>query len=90
MTVDALSVEAYQETESKREFQRTVILDTIAKAMHPSSADLARLTSLPRSSVTGRLKELENEGAIYKAGTKKDPFTKKTVHWYAVAWKVTG
>lgn len=88
MTADALSIKAYYETQDKRAIQRAIILDTITKAMHPSSADLERLTGLPRSSITGRLKEMENDGIIYKAGRKKDPFTGKTVHWYAKTWGV--
>lgn len=83
MTVDVLSVQAYHSTASKRQVQRDMVLQVIDQAMHPSSSDIARLTGLQRTSVTGRLKELEDEGIIRKAGTKVDPWTKKTVNWYA-------
>jgi len=80
--IDALSIQAYHETVSKRQIQRDLILSVIDNATHPSSSDIARLTKLPRTSVTGRLKELENEGIICKKNTKIDPWTKKTVNWY--------
>lgn len=82
MTVDALSIQAYRETASRRQVQRDMVLQVIDQARHPSSSDIARLTGLQRTSVTGRLKELEDEGIIRKAGTKVDPWTKKTVNWY--------
>ena len=84
MTVDALSIEAYATLGSKREAQKQIILDTIRQARHPSSADLERFTRIQRTSVCGRLRELEQDGKICKGGTKKDPFTGKTVHWYKV------
>ena len=84
MTADILSIQAYQETASKRASQREIIVKAVALAMHPSSSDIARFTHLPRTSVTGRLKELEEDGRIIKAGTKIDPWTKKTVNWYKV------
>lgn len=84
MTVDALSIEAYSSLGSTKEAQAQIILDTIRRARHPSSADLERFTRIQRTSVCGRLRELEKDGRIYKAGTKIDPFTKKRVHWYKV------
>ncbi|WII06996.1 helix-turn-helix domain-containing protein [Methanomassiliicoccales archaeon LGM-RCC1] len=84
MTVDVLSLEAYASLGSTKEAQAQIILDTIRKARHPSSADIERLTKIKRTSVTARLKKLEDDGLIYKAGTKKDPFTHKTVNWYGV------
>ena len=84
MTADTLSIEAYRECAPKRMVQREIVLDVIARARHPSSADIERFTHIPRTSVTGRLKELEQEGLIRKAGKKIDPWTKHKVYWYAV------
>lgn len=82
--VDELSVEAYHATDAKRAAQREIILDVVAQATHPSSKDIERLTGIQRTSVCGRLKELEDENLIRKGGRKIDPFTKRTVSWYEV------
>lgn len=84
MAVDGLSVEAYHATESLRANQRRIILETVAQATHPSSKDIERLTGIQRTSVCGRLKELEDDKLIAKGGKKIDPFTKRTVSWYKV------
>lgn len=82
--IDPNSIDAYRSTDGLRDDQRTLVFDTIRQARHPSSADVARLTGLPRTSVCGRIRELEKDGLIYKASTKIDPFTKKTVNYYMV------
>jgi len=82
--IDPNSIDAYRSTVGLRDGQRMLVFDTIRQARHPSSADVARLTGLPRTSVCGRLRKLEQDGFIYKAGTKIDPFTKKTVNYYMV------
>lgn len=79
------SCEAYATTEGRRAEQARIILEVIGQAMHPSSADIARFTNIQRTSVTGRIRELEAQGLIFKAGKKVDPFSKKTVYWYAPA-----
>ena len=76
------SLEAYFFTEGKRASQRDTIFYTIKANTGLSSSDISALTRIPRTSVTGRLKELEDEGMIAKAGIKKDPVTKMTVHTY--------
>lgn len=81
--IEATSVEAYIETAPQRELQREAAYRTVCLALHPSSSDIARFTGLPRTSVCGRLRELEKEGRIHKAADKIDPFTRKRVHWYA-------
>jgi len=77
------SLKAYSETIPERSEQREIIFNIICQATHPSSSDIARLSGIQRTSVCGRLKELENEGRIHKAKKKIDPWTKKTVYWYA-------
>ena len=84
MPVDRNSIRAYHEDEARLSTIREQVYFTIAHARHPSSSDLARLMDLQRTTITGRLKELEEDGLIYKAGTKIDPWTKKTVNWYAI------
>lgn len=84
MTVDINSIIAYHDTVGERDCKRTIILETVRKATHPSSSDIVRLTGIQRTSVTGRLRELEEDGLIMKAGTKIDPFTKMRVNWYEV------
>lgn len=84
MSVDPNSIDAYYETERMRDSIRLKVYETVRDATHPSSSDIVRLTGIQRTSVTGRLKELEEDGIIYKAGVKKDPFTKKRVNYYAV------
>ena len=85
MTVDINSIQAYHETVKERDSKRAIILETVRNATHPSSSDIVRLTGIQRTSVTGRLKELEEDGLIRKGATSKiDPFTKKKVHWYEV------
>jgi len=81
--IDACSIESYRTLGMTAEVQRMRVLDTVRQARHPSSSDIERLTGIQRTSVTARLKKLEDDGLIYKAGTKKDPFTGKTVNWYA-------
>ena len=82
--MDRNSIDAYRSTDGLRDDQRTLVLSIIRQARHPSSADVARLSGLPRTSVCGRIRELEKDGLIYKANTKIDPFTKKTVNYYMV------
>lgn len=82
MAVYATSLEAYYSTSDKRASQRDTVLYTIRANAGLSSSDIAAITRIPRTSVTGRLKELEDEGSIMKAGTKKDPVTNITVTIY--------
>lgn len=85
MTVDPNSIKAYHEDAERLNPQRQIVLETIKNATHPSSADIVRLTGISRTSVCGRLKELENDGLIRKGDKPKiDPFTKKTVNYYVV------
>ncbi len=76
------SLEAYFSTEGKRASQRDTIFYTIKANTGLSSSDISALTRIPRTSVTGRLRELEDEGMIAKDRTKKDPVTNMTVHIY--------
>ena len=59
MVVDINSIIAYHQTTDERESKRAIILETVRMARHPSSSDIVRLTGIQRTSVTGRLKELE-------------------------------
>lgn len=82
--IEDTSIKAYAETEELRQAQKMVVYDMVKQARHPSSSDIARFTRLPRTSVTARLKKLEDDGMIKKGGTKRDPHTGKTVNWYKV------
>ena len=82
MTATDTSIQAYIETEHQRSAQAEVVYNMICEARHPSSSDIARLTGIERTSVCARIRKLEQDGRIYKASTKIDPWTKKTVYWY--------
>lgn len=82
--IESTSIKAYHETVSERQAQREIVFEAVRFAKHPCNADIVRITKIPRASVCGRLRELELDGRIYEAGTKIDPFTRKTVKWYAV------
>lgn len=84
MTVDQCSIDAYYQTEPTRCAQRNRVYDCIRTHKQLSSADIARRLDLPRASVTGRLRELEQDGLIRKAGRKRDNMTNITVNWYEV------
>lgn len=85
MTTDQMSVLSYHSMNKwKKDGQRQAILSLIRGNHQPSNADLTEWSKLPRASVCGRLKELENKGYIYKAGKKVDPNTGKMVNYYAV------
>jgi len=81
--IESTSMKAYIETVDERKAQIELVFQAVCLARHPSSSDISRFTHLQRTSVCGRLRQLEQDGRIYKAGTKIDPFTKKTVNWYA-------
>ena len=83
MTVDQNSIDAYHEDMERLETIRDKVYYIVCNATHPSSSDIARMLKTERTTITGRLKELEEEDLIYKADKKKDPWTKKTVNWYA-------
>ena len=82
------SLDAYRDTKDERDYLRERIYDLVCHVVQPSSSDIARIGRMQRTSVTGRLRELEQEGRIYKAGKKKDEKTGKTVWWYAPKYKV--
>lgn len=91
MTIDT-SLDAYIDTKDLRSLQAQRIYETISRTVYPSSSDIARITGMQRTSVTGRLRELEQAGRIIKAGKKKDPVTQKSVYYYctvkeAAAWE---
>ena len=87
MAVDKNSVDAYYEDMERLETIRDRVYYIVEHATHPSSSDIARLMKTERTTITGRLKELENDDLIYKADTKKDPWTGKTVNWYAPTYR---
>lgn len=82
------SLESYIQDEEKREYMADKVYDLVCHIIQPSSADIARIGKMPRTSVTGRLRELEQAERIVKAGKKKDHRTGKTVYWYAPTGKV--
>ena len=77
------SIKAYHELQSQFKNQKQWVLYCVMNTYKPSNTDITNVSKLPRTSVCGRLKELEDEGAIYKAGKKTDPFSKMEVWWYA-------
>jgi len=84
MTVDQCSIDAYYSTAPTRNAQRNLVYDCVRTHKEQSSADIARLLKMQRTSVTGRLRELEKGGLIRKAGRKRDEITNVTVNWYEV------
>jgi len=85
MTITDTSLQAYIETEHQRTAQAEIVYNMICQARHPSSSDIARLTGIERTSVCARIRKLEQDGRIYKAKKKIDPWTKKEVYWYEPA-----
>lgn len=80
----ATSLEAYATEQTKFETVRETVYHVIQQAMMPSSRDIARFIDVDRTTICGRLRELEDAGLIYKAGTKLDPFTHKKVNYYKI------
>ena len=80
--VEDTSREAYHQDAARLELQRERVYQAVCDAMHPSSRDIARILDLSRTSVTGRLKELEDDGLIEKAAKKIDPWSRHQVWWY--------
>lgn len=78
------SLDAYVDTKTVRGLQCNVIFDLINRQSQLSSEDIAKLTNISRTSVCGRLKELEDGGFIYKAG-KKVGGSGRFVYYYGVA-----
>ena len=62
MTVDENSVKAYHDLQDKFETQKEWVLYCVKNTYKPSSTDITNVSNLPKSSVTGRLKELEDSG----------------------------
>jgi DNA-binding MarR family transcriptional regulator len=74
---------AYNTDRARLDSQKEKVFEIVCLARHPSSRDVARLMGVERTSITGRLKELEDEGLIEKAPNKKrDPWTGHEVYWY--------
>lgn len=85
MTVAQTSLLAYFSIDPmKMQTVRDRILLTISQARRPSNADFERLAGVRLSSVCGRVNELAKAGLIEPGGTKLDPFTRKTVQWWAI------
>ena len=84
LTVDQCSIDAYYQTEPSRDVQRSRVYDCIRTHPHLSSADIAVRLNMQRTSVTGRLRELEKGSLIRKGGRKRDARTNVTVNWYEV------
>ena len=78
------SIQSYHESPAMLASQMEEVYGTVLQARHPSSSDIERLTGIPRTSVCARLRKLEKDGRIYKGGKKVDPFSGKTVYWYAI------
>ena len=84
MVVMDTSIEAYYSPEPDKDLQRAIILDVIRTVPDQCSREIAQITKLPRTSVTGRLRELETDGVIAKGVKKKDSITNKTVYTYYI------
>lgn len=84
MTVADTSIQAYHDLQEKFESQKEWVLYCVAHTYKPSSTDITNVSKLPRSSVTGRLNDLEKEGQIHKAGKKVCPFSHCMVYYYEV------
>lgn len=90
MTVDKNSVKAFYELQSEFETEEEWVFYCVQNTYKPSSRDIMNVSKLPRNSVCGRLKGLEDKGRIHKAGVKTDPWTKRDVNWYGVGPKPEG
>lgn len=86
MTVETTSIMSYYDEDNQRMFEtvRDYVYYIVQNAYKPSSSDISRIGNLARNTVTGRLKELEEDGLIEKRGPKMDPFTHKQVFYYVV------
>ena len=82
------SLEAYGASEMKRAVMRQIIYEMICDNDGLCSLDIAIKGNFARTSVTARLKELEQDGLIYKARKKKCEATGFTVWTYAPSYKV--
>lgn len=82
MVVQITSIDAYYTDKERLELVREGVLRCIKYGTQPSSRDIARWLDTERTTITGRLRELETDGLIYKAGQKTDPFTHKRVYYY--------
>lgn len=79
--IDQMSLDSYKtlDVSSQRGAILAVIRDNNGIL---SSRDIADITGIPRTSVTGRLRELERRSFIAKTGPKLDPVTNKMVNTY--------
>jgi len=68
MSVSETSIKAYHDLQAQFKTQREWILYCIENTYKPSSTDITNVSKLPKTSVCGRLKELEDDGKIHKAG----------------------
>lgn len=78
------SIKAYHDLQEKFKSQKEWVLYCVKNTYKPSNTDITNVSKLPRTSVCGRLRELEEDGTIFKAGKKIDPFSKCEVYWYGV------
>lgn len=86
MTADT-SIKTYHDLQEHFKSQKEWVLYCVQNTYKPSSTDITNVSKLPRTSVCGRLRELEEEGRIHKHAKKIDPFTKQEVYWYALGTK---
>lgn len=84
MSVSDTSIKTYHDLQAQFKSQREWVLYCVQNTYKPSSRDITNVSKLPRTSVCGRLRELEDDGLIHKAGVKLDPFSKQQVHWYGL------
>ena len=82
------SLEAYGASDLGRNFMAKTIYEMICENEDLCSLDIATMGGFARTSVTARLRELEDAGMIYKARKKKCEATGFTVWTYAPSYKV--
>lgn len=88
MTVDQMSLESFATLDTSTQ-KKTIYSLIRSQEGILSSRDIADITKIQRTSVTGRLRQLEDAGYIRKDGIKDDPVTGKRVNTYATegeAW----
>jgi len=82
MMVSDTSIDAYYADFDRLVSIKEQVFEIIGEARHPSSRDIARFLNVERTTITGRIKELKDEGRITEGGKKRDPWTNHMVSWY--------
>lgn len=84
MMVQQTSIDSYRIVKETRKTVQQKIYDTILSRGIATNRQISILTKIPINSVTARVKELRETGALEQAGTEYDSTTKRTV----MTWRV--